>query len=215
MKVFVDTADVADVRAAKALGMADGVTTNPTLIKKSGRDFREVIVEIASEIDGPVNAEVVSIDSKGIVEEGRQLASWAPNIAVKIPITAEGLRAVKVLESEGIQTTVTLIFSPTQALLAAKAGASYICPFVGRLDDIATDGMGLIDEIVGIYSNYSGLRTQVIVASIRDPIHVVEAGHIGADGVTVPFKVIEQLSRHPLTDIGIQRFLDDWKRVAS
>ena len=213
MKVFVDTADVEEVKAAKALGLADGVTTNPTLIQKSGRDFKETIIEIAEIVDGPVNAEVVSIDAEGIVRQGKKLASWAPNVAVKIPITMEGLKAVKILESEGIQTTVTLIFSPTQALLAAKVGASYVCPFVGRLDDISTPGMGLIGDIVDIFSNYPDLDTDVIVASVRTPTHVLESALMGADGVTVPLRVIEQLVRHPLTDIGIERFLADWKRV--
>jgi len=213
MKFFVDTADVKEIKAAKALGLADGVTTNPTLIKKSGRDFRETITEIAELIDGPVNAEVVSTDLQGIVREGKELASWASNIVIKIPVTKEGLKAVKVLESEGIHTTVTLIFSPTQALLAAKAGASYICPFVGRLDDISVNGMGVVEEIAEIYYNYPDIKTEIIVASIRTPNHVLESALIGVDGVTVPFKVIEKLIHHPLTDIGIKRFLDDWKKV--
>jgi len=215
MKFFVDTADVEEVKAAKALGLADGVTTNPTLIQKSGRDFRETIVEIAGLIEGPVNAEVVSVDAEGIVKEGKGLASWAPNVVVKIPMTKEGLKAVKVLESDGIQTTVTLIFSPTQALLAAKAGASYICPFVGRLDDVSTPGMDLVGDIVDIYSNYPDFETEVIVASVRTPNHILESALMGADGVTVPFKVIEQLVRHPLTDIGIEKFLADWEKVRS
>jgi len=213
MKFFVDTADVKEIKAAKALGLADGVTTNPTLIKKSGRDFRETITEIAELIDGPVNAEVVSTDVEGIVREGKELASWASNIVIKIPVTKEGLEAVKVLESEGIHTTVTLIFSPTQALLAAKAGASYICPFVGRLDDISVNGMGVVEEIAEIYYNYPDIKTEIIVASIRTPNHVLESALIGVDGVTVPFKVIEKLIHHPLTDIGIKRFLDDWRKV--
>lgn len=213
MKVFVDTVDVEEVRAAQELGLADGVTTNPTLIQKSGQDFKKTIMEIAGLIQGPVNAEVVSSDAEGIVAEGREYASWAPNIAVKIPITREGLQAVKVLESEGIRTTVTLVFSATQALLAAKAGASFICPFVGRMDDISTPGMALIGEIVEIYENYLDLQTDVIVASVRGPLHVLESARMGADGVTIPFKVIEQLMKHPLTDIGIQRFLDDWKKA--
>ena len=213
MKFFVDTADIEEVKAARALGLADGVTTNPTLIQKSGRDFRETIVEIADLIEGPVNAEVVSTDAEGIVKEGREMASWAPNVVIKIPITREGLEAVRVLGTEGIQTTVTLIFSATQALLAAKAGASYVCPFVGRLDDIATPGMDLVGDIVDTYSNYTDFKTEVIVASVRTPNHVLESALMGADGVTVPFKVIEQLVRHPLTDVGIERFLEDWKKV--
>jgi len=213
MKFFVDTADVEEVKAAKALGLADGVTTNPTLIQKSGRDFKETIVEIAGLIEGPVNAEVISVDAESIVKEGKGLASWAPNVVVKIPMTKEGLKAVKVLESDGIQTTVTLIFSPTQALLAAKAGASYICPFVGRLDDVSTPGMDLVGDIVDMYSNYPDFETEVIVASVRTPNHILESALMGADGVTVPFKVIEQLVRHPLTDIGVEKFLADWEKV--
>jgi len=213
MKFFVDTADVEEIKAAKTLGLADGVTTNPTLIQKSGRDFRETITEIAELIEGPVNAEVVSTDLKGIIKEGKEMASWAPNVVIKIPITREGLEAVKVLESEGIHTTVTLIFSPSQALLAAKAGASYICPFVGRLDDISLNGMAVVEEIAEIYYNYPDIKTEIIVASIRTPNHVLESALIGADGVTVPFKVVEKLIHHPLTDIGIKRFLDDWEKV--
>lgn len=213
MKFFVDTADIEEVKAAKALGLADGVTTNPTLIQKSGKDFQKTIVDIANLIKGPVNAEVVSVDTEGIVKEGRNFVGWSSNVVVKIPITREGLEAVKILESEGIRTTVTLIFSPTQALLAAKAGASYICPFVGRLDDISKPGMDLVKDIVEIYSNYPDLKTEVIVASIRTPNHVLESALIGADGVTIPFKVIEQLVRHPLTDVGIVRFLADWEKV--
>ena len=213
MKFFVDTADVAEVKAAKALGLADGVTTNPTLIKKSGKDFKETIIEIAKLIEGPVAAEVVSTETEAIVKEGKELAGWASNVTVKIPITREGLEAVRVFASEGISTTVTLIFSPTQALLAAKAGASYICPFVGRLDDSSTSGMDLVGDIVDIYANYPNIETEVIVASVRTPNHVLESAFVGADGVTVPFKVMEQLMKHPLTDIGIKRFLEDWEKV--
>jgi transaldolase len=213
MKVFVDTVDLEEVKAAQKLGLADGVTTNPTLIQKSGQDFKKTIVEIAGLIQGPVNAEVQNSDAQGIVSEGREFASWAPNIAVKIPITPEGLEAVKVLESEGIRTTVTLVFSAAQALMAAKAGASFICPFVGRLDDVSMPGMALIGEIVEIYENYPDIETEVIVASVRSPFHVLESARMGAHGVTIPFKVIEQLMKHPLTDIGIQRFLDDWRKV--
>lgn len=212
MKIFVDTADIEEVKAALKLGLADGVTTNPTLIQKSGQDFKTTIVNIAKLIRGPVNAEVVSTDTQGIIDEGKEMASWADNVAVKIPITREGLEAVKVLEGEGIQTTVTLIFSAPQALLAAKAGATYICPFVGRLDDIATSGMVLVEEIVGIFDNYPELKTEVIVASVRNPHHVMMSAQVGAHGVTIPFKVIEQLMKHPLTDIGIEKFLDDWKK---
>jgi len=213
MKIFVDTADPEEVKAAKSLGLADGVTTNPTLIKKSGRDFKQTIIEIAEMIDGPVAAEVVSTETEAIVREGRELASWAPNVTVKIPITREGLEAVKIFSSEGISTTVTLVFSPTQALLAAKAGASFICPFVGRLDDISTSGMDLIAELLNIYANYPDFETEVIVASVRTPNHVLESALMGADGVTIPFKIIEQLMKHPLTEIGIKRFLEDWEKV--
>jgi len=213
MKIFVDTVDVDEVTAAKALGLADGVTTNPTLIQKSGKDFKKTIIEIAELIDGPVAAEVVGTDAETIVQEGRDLAGWAPNVTVKIPITREGLEAVKIFSSQGISTTVTLIFSPTQALLAAKAGATYVCPFVGRLDDISTPGMDLVADIVDIYANYTDLKTEVIVASIRTPNHVLESAYMGADAVTIPFQVIEQLMRHPLTDIGIKRFLEDWEKA--
>ena len=213
MKIFVDTADPEEVKAAHSLGLADGVTTNPTLIKKTGRDFKQTIIEIAEIIDGPVAAEVVSSETEAIVREGRELASWAPNVTVKIPITREGLEAVKIFSSEGISTTVTLVFSPTQALLAAKAGASFICPFVGRLDDISTSGMHLIADILDIYANYPDFETEVIVASVRTPNHVLESALLGADGVTVPFKIIEQLMKHPLTEIGIKRFLEDWEKV--
>ena len=213
MKFFVDTADVTEVKNAKNLGLADGVTTNPTLIHKSGLDFKKTIIEISNLINGPVNAETVSVDTKGIVKEGKTMAAWAPNVTIKIPISLEGLRAVKILESEGIHTTVTLIFSASQALLAAKAGASYICPFIGRLDDISTPGMDLVGEIVDIYAQYPVLTTEIIVASVRTPNHVVESALSGAHGVTVPFKVIDQMIKHPLTDIGIEKFLADWKNV--
>ncbi|HHS13815.1 MAG TPA: fructose-6-phosphate aldolase [bacterium] len=215
MKFFVDTADINEVKEAKELGLADGVTTNPTLIRKTGRDFKTVISEIADLVDGPVNAEVVSTETDAIIAEGKELASWAPNVTVKIPVTGKGLKAVKILESEGIRTTVTLIFSATQALLAAKAGASFICPFVGRLDDIASSGMDLIAEIMDLLSNYPGLHTELIVASIRTPGHVLESALLGAHGVTVPLSVIQKLAHHPLTDSGIECFLNDWKKVQS
>lgn len=215
MKFFVDTADVAEITKAKALGLADGVTTNPTLILKSGRDFKETIQEIASVIDGPIAAEVIGTETDDIVKEGRDLASWAPNVTVKIPITRQGLEAVQIFSTEGISTTVTLIFSATQALLAAKAGATYICPFVGRLDDISSPGMEMIQEIVDVYANYPNLSTEVVVASVRTPNHVLEAALMGADAVTVPYKVMEQLMKHPLTEIGIEKFLADWNKVQS
>jgi len=213
MKFFVDTADVNEVKAARALGLADGVTTNPTLIVQSGRDFKKTIIEIAGEIEGPVIAEGLSEDTRGIVRDGRDMAGWASNVVVKIPATQAGLEAVRILESESIHTTVTLIFSPAQALLAAKAGATYICPFVGRLDDIAAPGMELIAQIMAMYSQYDDLKTQVIVASIRSPGHVLESALSGAHGVTVPYKVMLQLTRHPLTDIGIEKFKNDWGKI--
>lgn len=213
MKFFVDSAEIEDIKKAKALGLADGVTTNPTLIRKSGRDFEEAISEIAALIDGPVLAEPVSESVNEIVKEGRQLASWASNVVVKIPMTKQGLEATVLLGKENIRTALTLVFSPAQALLAAKAGAKYICPFVGRLDDIATPGMDLIAEIMQIYDNYPELETEVIVASVRTPAHVVDSAAIGADGVTAPFKVIEQMVKHPLTDKGIQQFLADWNKA--
>ncbi|NQT26224.1 fructose-6-phosphate aldolase [candidate division KSB1 bacterium] len=213
MKFFVDSADVNDIKAAKALGLADGVTTNPTLIRRSGRDFKEAIQEIAELVSGPVLAEPVGETTEGILKEGRILAGWAPNVYVKIPLTKAGLEAVHVLRQEGIKSALTLIFSPAQALLAAKAGASIICPFVGRLDDIAQPGMDLISDIAHIYSQYPDIETEVIVASVRTSNHVVEAAEYGADGVTLPFKVITQMMKHPLTDSGIEQFLADWNKV--
>ncbi len=211
MKFFIDTANIEEIKKAHALGMVDGVTTNPSLIARENRPFEELLQEICELVDGPVNGEVVSLDAEGMVEEGRKLAAFHPNIVVKIPMTTEGLKAVKILSSENIRTNVTLIFSSTQALMAAKAGASYVSPFVGRLDDIAQVGMDLVSEIMNIYSNY-GYETEVIVASIRNPIHVVEAALIGADIATIPFKVIAQLAKHPLTDIGLEKFLADWEK---
>jgi transaldolase len=212
MQVFVDTAEVEDVRKAKLIGLADGVTTNPTLIRKSGRDFKKTIIEIANLIEGPVFAETVSEEADGIVKEGRDMTKWAQNVVVKIPINRAGLEAARILETEGIRTALTLVFSAGQALLAAKAGASFICPFVGRLDDIGLNGLELIREIMDIFRNYD-LETEVIVASLRTPNHVLECALIGADGVTIPFKIIEQLEKHPLTDSGIKTFLEDWKKV--
>jgi transaldolase len=211
MKFFIDTANIEEIKKAHALGMVDGVTTNPSLIAKENRPFEELLREICELVDGPVNGEAVSLDAEGMVEEGRKLAAFHPNIVVKIPMTTEGLKAVKILSKENIRTNVTLIFSSTQALMAAKAGASYVSPFVGRLDDISQVGMDLVSEIMNIYSNY-GYETEVIVASIRNPIHVVEAALIGADIATIPFKVIAQLAKHPLTDIGMEKFLADWEK---
>jgi transaldolase len=212
MKFFIDTADVEEIREATELGLIDGVTTNPSLVAKTGRPFKEVIEEICKIVDGPVSAEAVSLTCDEMVEEGRQLAKIHKNIVVKIPLIPEGLKAVKRLSSERIKTNVTLCFSPSQALLAAKAGGSYISPFVGRIDDISTVGIDLVRDIRTIYDNY-GYKTEIIVASIRSPNHVVDAALIGADIATIPFKVLMQLAKHPLTDIGVERFLADWEKV--
>ncbi len=212
MKFFLDTAMVEEIKEAASWGLLDGVTTNPTLVAKTGRPFKEVVKEILEIVDGPVSLETVSLDAKGMIEEGRKLAELGDNVVVKIPMTPEGLKAVQVLESEGIPTNVTLVFSPTQALLAAKAGASYVSPFVGRIDDISGEGMKLIREIKDIFMNYE-ISTEIIVASIRNPMHVVEAALIGADICTVPFKVMQSLFKHPLTDVGIKKFLEDWEKV--
>jgi transaldolase len=212
MKFFIDTADISEIKAAMEMGMVDGVTTNPTLISKTGKPFLEVAKEILETVPGPVSLEVVSLDTQGMVDEARQLAKLGDNVVIKIPMTTEGLKAVKILSEEGIKTNVTLVFSPLQALLAAKAGATFVSPFVGRLDDIGHDGMELIAQIVQIYDNY-GFDTEIIVASIRHPQHVLQAALLGADIATIPFKVIKQLAKHPLTDVGIERFLEDWAKV--
>ena len=213
MKFFIDTANPAEIRKACDMGMVDGVTTNPSLIAKENRDFHSLIQEICQIIEGrPISLEVVSLKAEGMVEEGRALAKIGDNAVIKIPMTIEGLKAIKVLVGEGIKTNTTLVFSPTQALLAAKAGTTYVSPFIGRLDDISQTGMDLIEQIVTIFGNY-GFDSEVIVASIRNPIHVLEAALIGADIATIPYKVIEQLVHHPLTDIGIDKFLADWKKV--
>ncbi|MFC1837162.1 fructose-6-phosphate aldolase [Thermodesulfobacteriota bacterium] len=211
MKFFIDTANIDEIKKGVALGMVDGVTTNPSLIAKEDKPFEELLQEICTLVDGPVNGEVVSLDAEGMVEEGRKLAAFHANMVVKIPMTTEGLKAVKILSSENIKTNVTLIFSSMQALMAAKAGASYVSPFVGRLDDISQVGMDLVSDIMNIYSNY-GYEAEIIVASIRNPIHVVEAALIGADIATIPLKVIDQLAKHPLTDIGMEKFLADWEK---
>ena len=213
MKFFIDTANIDEIKKAVALGMVDGVTTNPSLIAKENRPFEELLGEICQLVDGPVNGEVISLDAEGMVEEGRKLAAFHANMVVKIPMTTEGLKAVKILSSENIKTNVTLIFSSTQALMAAKAGASFVSPFVGRLDDISQNGMELVGEIMTIYDNY-GYETEVIVASVRSPMHVVEAALIGTDIATIPYKVIAQLAKHPLTDIGMEKFLADWEKRA-
>jgi transaldolase len=212
MKFFIDTANIEEIRQASALGMVDGVTTNPSLVAKEGREFKGLIKEICDIVDGPVSAEAVSLDAEGMVREAQDLARIAHNIVVKIPLIEEGLKAVAILAREGIKTNVTLCFSPIQALMAAKAGAAYISPFVGRLDDISHVGMDLVEQILTIYENY-GFDTEVIVASIRNPIHVLDAALMGADIATIPFKVIQQLIRHPLTEIGLEKFLADWKRL--
>ena len=211
MKFFIDTANLAEIKEANDLGVLDGVTTNPSLVAKEGKEFISLLKESCAIVDGPISAEVISLDFDGIIKEAHELAKIHDNIVVKVPLVKEGLKAVKALKAEGIRTNVTLCFSPTQALLAAKAGATYISPFVGRLDDISHNGMDVIAQIVTIYHNY-GYDTEVLVASIRHPLHVVEAAMMGADVCTMPFKVIESLIKHPLTDIGIERFLSDWKK---
>ena len=212
MKFFIDTASIDEIREAASLGILDGVTTNPSLVSKEGKDFRKLLDEILEIVDGPVSAEVIATDYEGILKEAREYASTHKNIVVKVPLIKEGLKAVKTLSNENINTNVTLCFSPTQALLAAKAGATYISPFIGRLDDISTSGMELIEQVVQIYRNYN-YGTQVLVASVRHPLHVVEAALIGADVCTIPFAVINKLFNHPLTDIGLNNFLNDWKKL--
>ena len=212
MKFFIDTADVREIREANELGLVDGVTTNPSLIAKSGRRFEEVIKEITGIVDGPISAEVISLEHDGMIAEATELVKIHANIVIKLPMTPEGLKATKTLTARGIKTNVTLIFTPMQALLAAKAGATYVSPFVGRLDDISQDGMGIIEEIRTIFDNY-GYEAQIIVASIRNPIHVLNSALLGADVCTIPYSVMLQLAKHPLTDAGIKKFLEDWEKV--
>ncbi len=212
MKFFIDTANIDQIREAASIGVLDGVTTNPTLISREKGNPTDIFKQICEVVEGPVNAEVVALDWQGMVREGKELIKIANNIVVKIPMTKDGLKAVNALSSEGIKTNVTLIFQPIQALLAARAGASYVSPFVGRLDDISTNGMRMVEDIMQIYNNYA-IETEVIVASVRNPIHVVEAALMGADIATIPFNVIEQVLKHPLTDSGIEKFLEDWKKV--
>lgn len=212
MKFFIDTANIKEIKEAASYGLLDGVTTNPSLVAKEGKNFRELLDEIVKIVDGPISAEVVSTDYDGIMKEAHELSKIHKNIVVKVPLIKEGLKAVKSLSEEGIKTNVTLCFSPSQALLAAKAGATYISPFVGRLDDISHDGMELISQIVQIYKNYD-FKTQVLVASVRHPLHLVEAALMGAHVATMPFDVIEKLFKHPLTDIGLEKFLSDWKKL--
>lgn len=212
MKLFIDSADIQEIREAKALGVLDGVTTNPSLVKKTGRKFLDVAKEILEEVDGPVSLEVVSTDFDGMMKEAEELAKLGDNVVIKIPMIKEGLKATKALADQGVMVNNTLCFNPMQAMLSAKAGAAYISPFVGRLDDISTDGMGLIETIVEIYGNYM-FDTEVLVASVRHPMHLVEAAMMGADVATVPLKVIDQLLKHPLTDSGLDAFLKDWENV--
>ncbi|RIK63972.1 MAG: fructose-6-phosphate aldolase [Planctomycetota bacterium] len=212
MKFFLDTANLDEIKAGAALGMVDGVTTNPSLVAKEGKDFRTLVGQICEVISGPVSAEVVSTDCEGMLKEARELAKIAPNIVVKLPTIPEGVKALKILAGEGIRTNLTLIFQPLQALIVAKAGATMCSPFLGRLDDIGHDGMGLIDEIRTIYDNY-GFATEVLAASLRHPLHVVQAAKAGADIGTMPYGVFSKLLDHPLTTIGLERFLSDWKKL--
>lgn len=212
MKLFIDTANLEDIKKAQSWGILDGVTTNPTLLSKEKGNYRDILKAICEVVDGPVSAEVVSLESDGMIAEAKELSKIHDNIVVKIPMTLEGLKAIKVLSGQGIRTNTTLVFSPLQALLAAKAGTKYVSPFVGRLDDIHVVGMELVQQIVTIFDNY-GYTAEVIVASIRNPLHIVESAMIGADICTIPFSVMEKMSKHPLTDKGIANFLEDWKKV--
>lgn len=212
MKFFIDTADTGEIRKAHAMGVLDGVTTNPSLIAKSGRKFRDVIEEICAIVDGPISAEVVSLEADAMIKEGKELAKIHKNIVVKIPMTLDGLRATKALSGEGIPVNVTLIFSATQGLLAAKAGATYASPFIGRIDDMAQEGLQLIADLVTIYENYD-FKTNVLAASIRHPMHVVDCAKLGAHVATIPYNVLEMLARHPLTDVGLKKFMADWEKV--
>jgi len=212
MKFFIDTANIDEIREAHSMGMVDGVTTNPSLIAKEGRDFEDIIKEICQIVDGPISAEVISIDTEGMIKAARHLAKIHDNIVVKIPMIVDGLKATRRLAEEGIKTNVTLAFSPLQALMAAKAGANYISPFIGRLDDLSQEGLLLVEQIVEIYSNYA-FDTEIIVASIRNPLHVLESALMGADIATIPFSVLGKLAAHPMTDKGLKAFLDDWEKT--
>ena len=212
MKFFIDTANIDEIKKANELGLLDGVTTNPTLVSREKKNFEELIKEICETVDGPVSAEVTSLDAEGMVREARHLAKIAPNVVVKIPMITEGVKAVKILSGENIKTNVTLVFSPLQALIAAKAGATFVSPFIGRLDDISSVGMEIVEDIVTIYENY-GFQTEIIVASIRNPVHVLDASLIGAHIATIPFNVLIKLTEHPLTKIGLDKFLEDWKNL--
>lgn len=211
MKFFIDTADIEEIKQANLRGWVDGVTTNPSLVAKTGKPFHDVIKEICKEISGPVSAEVISLQAEEMVREGKELVKIASNVVVKIPMCEDGMIAVKKLTAEGIKTNVTLVFSPMQALLAAKAGATMVSPFVGRLDDIGVDGMAMVDQTIQMYQNYD-FATEVLVASVRSPMHIQTAAHMGADIATIPFKVMQQMTHHPLTDKGIKLFLDDWNK---
>lgn len=213
MKIFIDTANLNEIKKAKALGLADGVTTNPTLLLKEGEATETLIRKISEEVKGPVNVEVIGTTSEMMVKEAREMATWGNEIVIKIPINQEGLKTVKILSQENIHTNVTLLFSAGQAILAAKAGATYVCPFLGRLDDISFNGLELIRQIRGIYDNYDEIQTQIVVASVRHPIHVIEAGLLGAEIVTIPPAILEQMLKHPLTDKGIAQFLEDAKKI--
>jgi transaldolase len=214
MKIFIDTANIEEIKAANEWGIIDGVTTNPTLVAKEGKDFKTMVNQILSIVDGPISVEVISTESEGMVKEALVMSKWSKNIVIKIPMIPEGLKAVKILNEKGIKTNVTLVFSVNQALLAAKAGATYVSPFIGRLDDIGHDGMEIIRDLVQIYKNKDyGFKTEIIVASVRHPLHVVESAKIGAHVATIPYNVIEKMFKHPLTDIGLEKFLKDWKKV--
>jgi transaldolase len=212
MKFFIDTANLNEIREANAMGILDGVTTNPSLIAKEGRPFKQTILEICNIVDGPVSVEVVAVEAPGMLREAEEFATWHKNVVVKLPTTKEGLKACKTLTGKGIRTNLTLCFSPNQALMVAKAGATYVSPFVGRLDDISHVGMDLVRQIIQIYNNY-GYKTQVLAASLRHPLHVVEAAVAGAHVATIPFKVLDQMIKHPLTDKGLDAFLKDWEKV--
>jgi len=212
MKFFIDTANIDEIKEANSMGMVDGVTTNPSLIAKEGRDFEEIIKEICEIVDGPISAEVISLDTEGMLREARHLAAIHDNIVVKIPMTIDGIKATCQLSKESIKTNVTLVFSPLQALMAAKAGAAYVSPFIGRLDDLSQEGLLLVEQIVDIYSNYA-FETEVIVASVRNPLHVLDSALIGADIATIPFNVLSKFAAHPMTDKGIKAFLDDWNKA--
>jgi len=212
MKFFIDTANIEEIKDALSMGMVDGVTTNPSLIAKEKGNFKDIINEICKIVDGPISAEVISTDTEGMVSEARPLASISENIVIKVPMTIDGIKATRILSSEGIKTNVTLVFSPLQALMAAKAGATYVSPFIGRLDDLSQDGLVLVEQIVDIYNNYA-YNTEVIVASIRNPLHVLESALLGADIATIPYNVLSKLASHPMTDIGLKAFLNDWKKT--